>query len=61
MQAMAAIATTKLLTYEDYLAAPEMKKRYEIINGVMELMTPAPSIQRQESLGELYLPAAVFP
>ncbi len=52
---MATIATTKLLTYEDYLAASEMKKRYEIINGVMELMTPAPSIKHQESLGELYL------
>ena len=36
-----ALETTKLLTYEDYLAMPEMKQRYEVIDGEL-IMTPSP-------------------
>ncbi len=51
---MATLPATKVLTYEDYLRTPEMKKRYEIIDGVMEMMSPAPSIKHQLTVGELY-------
>ena len=37
-----AIATTTQLTYADYLALPEEKRRYEIIDGVL-IMPPPPS------------------
>ncbi len=51
---MATVPSTKLLTYEDYLRTPEMMKRFEIIDGVLEFMTPAPTKKHQVSLGELY-------
>lgn len=52
---MAALTTTRLLTYEDYLRTPEMMKRFEIVNGVMEFMTPAPSRAHQHCIGELHV------
>jgi len=52
---MATLPATKVLTYEDYLRTPEMKKRYEIIDGVLEMMSPAPSKKHQECLAEMHL------
>lgn len=52
---MATVTIPKLLTYEDYLRTPEMMKRYEIIDGVMELMSPAPTKTHQVTVGKLYL------
>ena len=37
---------TKKLTYEGYLASPEIKARYDIIDGEM-VMAPAPSLNHQ--------------
>lgn len=51
---MAAATQTHLLTYGEYLRTPEMMKRFEIIDGVMEFMSPAPTKAHQETLGELY-------
>ena len=51
---MATVPATQVLTYEDYLRTPEMKKRFEIIDGVLELMTPAPTKKHQVCLGKLY-------
>jgi len=36
----------KLITYQEYLAMPEIKRRYEIIDGEM-IMPPAPTIGHQ--------------
>jgi Uma2 family endonuclease len=44
-------------TYADYLTWPE-DLRYELIEGVAYLMTPAPSRPRQEIAGEIYRQAA---
>ena len=52
---MATVPSTKLLTYEDYLRTPEMMKRFEIIDGVLEFMTPAPTKKHQVCLGDLYV------
>lgn len=35
------------VTYDDYAQLPDDGKRYEIANGVLELMTPAPSPKHQ--------------
>ena len=51
---MATALTATLLTYEDYLRTPEMAKRFEIIEGVLEFMTPAPTKKHQVCLGRLY-------
>jgi Uma2 family endonuclease len=40
-------------TYADYLAWPE-RVRYELLDGIAYLMSPAPSRQHQELLGELF-------
>lgn len=52
---MATVPATTLLTYEDYLRTPEIKKRFEIIDGVMEFMTPAPTKSHQVCLAELHI------
>ena len=40
-------------TYGDYLTWPD-EERWEIINGIAYAMTPAPSVQHQRMLGELF-------
>jgi Uma2 family endonuclease len=40
---------TKRLTYEEWLALPEMKQRYEIVDGVM-FMPPSPTYLHQRAL-----------
>ena len=45
---------TKRLTYEDYLKGPEIKQRYDIIDGEM-IMAPSPNLQHQQILGQLFL------
>jgi Uma2 family endonuclease len=42
-----------IFTYDDYLTLPNDGKRYEIIDGDL-LVTPAPSTEHQEILGNLY-------
>lgn len=50
---MATLPATKVLTYQEYLRTPEMMKRYDIIDGVMEFMTPPPTIKHQLCLGNM--------
>jgi Uma2 family endonuclease len=45
-------ARTEILTYESYLALPEMMQRYEIIKGEL-IMAPAPTIQHQWDISEI--------
>lgn len=40
-------------TYGDYLAWPE-DLRYELIDGMAYLMAPAPTLEHQEVVGEIY-------
>lgn len=44
---------TELLTYEQYMAEPEIRKRYDIIDGVRIFMTN-PTIGHQKVLGNVY-------
>ncbi len=44
---------TQRLTYEEYLKGPEIKARFDILDGVM-IMAPPPSINHQEVLGNLH-------
>ena len=44
----------KRLTFEAWLALPETKQRYEIVDGVM-LMPPAPTADHQWILAEIFL------
>ena len=46
-------------TYADYLSWPS-DERWEIINGVPSLMTPAPLTEHQRILGELFVPLALY-
>ncbi|OAS23881.1 Uma2 family endonuclease [Paenibacillus oryzisoli] len=41
------------VTYEVYAAMPDDGKRYEIVDGIMEMMSPGPSTNHQEVSGEL--------
>jgi Uma2 family endonuclease len=41
------------LTYEQYMVEPEIRKRYDIIDGVRVFMT-SPSITHQKILGNIY-------
>jgi Uma2 family endonuclease len=45
--------TVQKLTYEEYLATPEMRQRYEIIDGDL-IMSPAPLPFHQWIVGNLY-------
>ena len=40
------------ITFEEYLQMPEIRERYEIIDGVM-IMSPAPSFDHQMDLSDL--------
>ena len=44
---------TQRLTYEQYLKTPEIKARYDIVDGVM-IMAPAPTLNHQKVLGRLF-------
>lgn len=43
---------TQRLTYQEYLEGPEIKQRYDIVDGEMK-MAPAPTIERQRILRKL--------
>jgi len=43
------------VTYDDYAAMPDDGNRYEIIDGVMEMMSPGPMKIHQQVSGELFL------
>ncbi len=45
---------TKRLTYREYLKTPEIKARYDIVDGVMTI-APAPSLEHQKILRQLFL------
>ncbi|NLT20129.1 MAG: Uma2 family endonuclease [Syntrophomonadaceae bacterium] len=49
----------KKYTYADYLSWPS-EERWEIINGVPSLMSPAPLTEHQRILGELFVPLALY-
>ncbi|MCH7653545.1 MAG: Uma2 family endonuclease, partial [Chloroflexi bacterium] len=44
---------TRRMTYEEYLEGPEIKGRYDIVDGVLK-MAPSPTRKHQEILGQLY-------
>jgi Uma2 family endonuclease len=44
---------TQRLTYEEYLKSPEIKHRYEIVDGKM-IMAPAPTLEHQTILRQLF-------
>lgn len=50
---------TRRLTYEDYLKSPEIKQRYDIIDGEM-IMAPSPNLRHQQVLGELFMQVHQF-
>jgi Uma2 family endonuclease len=45
---------TRRLTYEEYLKSPEIKQRYEIVDGEL-IMAPSPTLQHQTILRRLFL------
>jgi Uma2 family endonuclease len=45
---------TRRMTYEEYLKSPEIKQRYEIVDGKM-IMAPAPTLEHQTILRQLFL------
>jgi len=53
-------AVTTRLTYEAYLALPEIKRRYDIVDGVLEYMSPSPTLPYQRLLRNLFLPMDRF-
>lgn len=44
---------TQRLTYEEYLKSPEIKQRYEIVDGKI-IMSPSPTRQHQQLLRQLF-------
>jgi Uma2 family endonuclease len=52
-------ADNRLYTYGDYLKWND-EKRYELINGKVYIMTPAPCRQYQKVLGELFTKVSVY-
>ena len=46
--------TAKPLTYADYLAMPEIRQRYEIVEGELVFMTPAPTERHQRIVRTLF-------
>jgi Uma2 family endonuclease len=50
---------TRRLTYEEYLAGPEIKARYDIVDGEMILL-PKPTVEHQTILRELLVPLDQF-
>jgi Uma2 family endonuclease len=47
------------LTYEEYLELPEMGARYDIVDGEL-IMAPAPTVQHQIMLRNVFLPLHQF-
>lgn len=45
---------TRRLTYEEYLESPEIKQRYEIVDGQL-IMAPSPTLEHQTILRQLFL------
>ena len=45
---------TTRITYEEYLSGPEIKQRYEIVDGVM-ITPPSPNVEHQTILRQLFL------
>ena len=45
---------TRKLTYEEYLKTPEIKARYDIVDGEM-IMAPSPDLAHQTILRQLVL------
>ena len=45
---------TRKLTYEEYLAGPEIKARYDIVDGQM-IVAPSPTLEHQIILGKLFV------
>lgn len=41
------------ITYEQYAQMPDDGNRYEIVDGVLELMTPSPSVRHQKILRKI--------
>ena len=50
---------TTRLTYGQYLAGPEIKARYDILDGEM-IMAPAPIFKQQIISGNIYTPVRAF-
>ena len=50
---------TKKLTFEAYLALPEMRKRYDIVDGVL-IMSPGPTPVHQWVMFEISVPLRQF-
>src|SRR5437588_191350 len=50
--AVSAPANPQQITFEDYLQMPEMRLRYDIIDGEL-IMSPAPSFEHQWDLADL--------
>jgi Uma2 family endonuclease len=50
---MDAILKNEYFTYSDY-AGWDTDERYELLDGVPHLMSPAPSVRHQGTVGELY-------
>ena len=50
---MTTATTTKPLTYEEYLDTPEIKGRFDIVDGEI-IMAAAPTNEHQETIGEFY-------
>lgn len=50
----------KLMTYADYLEAPEEMRRYEIIDGEIRYMSPSPTEDHQRISKNLYRPLDNF-
>ena len=44
---------TRRMTYEEYLEGPEIKQRYDIVDGVL-ITAPSPTRKHQEILGQPY-------
>lgn len=51
---------TRGLTYEEYLKLPEIKKRYDIIDGELIYMTPSPTPKHQRIALQISLRLAPF-
>ena len=53
------MSTKEILTYEDYLALPEMMQRYEIIDGEL-IMPPAPLFGHQCISKKIFQPMDAY-
>jgi Uma2 family endonuclease len=51
---------TKKLTYDTYLTLPEIKQRYEVLDGELFYMTPSPTPEHQRIALNLSLKLAPF-